>query len=87
MTLQQAIAQSLECSKGQADQAVTVSRHHAGGASWRPVWRKNDFEEAGDFYTIRVVKGRRQVIKRRSAQWCLPHHLIVMFGAPSVDLT
>lgn len=42
---------------------------------WRPVWRKNDLEEAGDFYTIRVVKGRRQVIKRRSAHWyCL--HLI-----------
>lgn len=26
-------------------------------------------EEAGHFYTIRVVKGLRQVVKRRSAEW------------------
>lgn len=68
-TLQKAIAQSVESNGKQADRPSTASRYPTGGTSWRPVWRKNDLEEAGDFYTIRMVKGRRQVIKRRSAHW------------------
>lgn len=68
-TLQRAIAQYLETNTRQPDKPANTARYHMGGHAWRPVWRKNDLEEAGDFYTIRVVKGQRQVIKRRSAEW------------------
>lgn len=47
-------------------------RYLLGGSTWRPVWRKNGSEEAENFYTIRVVNGQRQVIKRRSAHWYAP---------------
>ena len=70
-TLQRAIAQYLETNSRQPDKAANTARYHMGSHAWRPVWRKNDLEEAGDFYTIRVVKGQRQVIKRRSAEWYL----------------
>ncbi|DBA97292.1 TPA: Low molecular weight phosphotyrosine protein phosphatase, variant 3 [Trebouxia sp. C0004] len=68
-TLQRAIVQYLESNTRQPDKPPNAARYHMGGHAWRPVWRKNDLEEAGDFYTIRVVKGQRQVIKRRSAEW------------------
>ncbi len=68
-TLQRAIAQHLDSNSRQPNKVANTARYHMGGHAWRPVWRKNDLEEAGDFYTIRVVKGQRQVIKRRSAEW------------------
>ncbi len=94
-TLQRAIAQYLETNTRQPDKPANTARYHVGGHAWRPVWRKNDLEEAGDFYTIRVVKGQRQVIKRRSAEWyplsaiCMPmsdegYHAvcIALFASP-----
>ena len=71
-TLQQAIAESLQSSARHKAEAFSKSRSQTGGVNRWPVWRKNDLEEAGDFYTIRVVKGQRQVVKRRSAQWYAP---------------
>lgn len=86
MSLQQAIAESLQSSARDKEEAFSKSRSQTGGVNRWPVWRKNDLEEAGDFYTIRVVKGQRQVVKRRSAQWyalLLPHaHPCLMKSMP-----
>lgn len=67
-TFQQAIAQSVQSSTPSVGGGLN-GRFLLGGPTWRPVWRKNGSEEAGNFYTIRVVNGQRQVIKRRSAHW------------------
>ena len=70
--MQAAIAESLQATERVTDKALPLARNHAGSANRWPVWRKNNVEEAGDFYTIRVVKGQRQVVKRRSAEWQVP---------------
>lgn len=67
-SLQQAIAQSVQSSDAPSRGGMN-GRYLMGGSAWRPVWRKNGSEEAGNFYTIRVVNGQRQVIKQRSAHW------------------
>lgn len=69
ITLQAAIAESLQATEADTDKASPLARSHAGSGNRWPVWRKNGVEEAGHFYTIRVVKGLRQVVKRRSAEW------------------
>ena len=72
VTLQLAIAELLQSSLAMEDKTSAVARGQAGSVNRWPVWRKNGMEEAGHFYTIRVVKGRRQVVKRRSAEWQVP---------------
>lgn len=70
VTMQVAIAESLQSPVPLDSKALTrVARGQGGGGNRWPVWRKNGVEEAGHFYTIRVVKGQRQVVKRRSAEW------------------
>lgn len=69
VTLQAAIAESLQSTERVTSKASPLARNHAGSGNRWPVWRKNGVEEAGHFYTIRVVKGQRQVVKRRSAEW------------------
>lgn len=71
--MQVAIAESLQSPVPLDSKALTrVARGQGGGGNRWPVWRKNGVEEAGHFYTIRVVKGQRQVVKRRSAEWQVP---------------
>ena len=72
ITIQVAIAESLQSSVQVEDKVAPLARNHAGSGNRWPVWRKNGAEEAGHFYTIRVVKGQRQVVKRRSAEWQVP---------------
>lgn len=68
-TLQQAIAQSVQDPSFMPNGAGMNGRHRGGGTTWRPVWRKNGTENAENFYTIRMVNGQRQIVKRRSATW------------------
>ena len=71
MTLPRAIARFLsKADQPQLpDKPAKASKLSVSSKIRRPVWRKNDSEQPGDFYTIRTVKGKRQVIKKRTVGW------------------